>query len=449
MRWSKREAYELYCNYTANLYKRMKIFSKCEVAARKFKEQFLISDSIIELKPLAVKFVRLVNSIPTSNKQLTVAKMKDRSSTFFEFQRRSGEGFGRPRITLGDDPCKKKLRVILKDIIKSIEEFASEQNISKEDGLKLIKDECNRLWHTNVDENKHYIPEDDAVAFFYNINMSTQMYQRMRTFLLKFDTVLPTRNVLDKKKKDLHPEIKSVQLKASVDIKELLVETASALIKVAKVVVCPGQKYELTGKFGADASGSHKIRQQVVSTDASEETPHLDPNKCSSFLLSCYCPLELSCNGTIIWSNPLPNSTSYARPVSLIRSNEQRNVLRIELEQSFEIIRQPYTIQATVQEENIELFFKTECTMLDGKMVSLLQGDSGAYCHYCHASREDGNNVASIAAGFTITKSYETCRDVWERLQGGQLSYKNPERAGQCHPHILKADLFSHAGLLV
>ena len=56
MRWSKKEAYELYCSYTAHLPKKVKRCSKCEVAAKQSKEQFDILDDIIELKALALRF---------------------------------------------------------------------------------------------------------------------------------------------------------------------------------------------------------------------------------------------------------------------------------------------------------------------------------------------------------------------------------------------------------
>ena len=71
--------------------------------------------------------------------------------------------------------------------------------MSKQDSLKIISDECNRLWQ-NKETTKSYIPDDDAVAFYYSMNLSTQMYQKMRTFLLKFNTILPTRNEIDRKK---------------------------------------------------------------------------------------------------------------------------------------------------------------------------------------------------------------------------------------------------------
>ena len=138
------------------------------------------------------------------------------------------------------------------------------------------------------------------------------------------------------------------------------------------------KSFRLLGKFGVDGSGSHKIRQQLVDTElALTETGHLDPKKANSFLISCYVPLELSCDNAIVWTNPVPNSTAYARPVALTRAQENRDVLSVEMEPAFDsIIRQEYETCVTIdQDENLaaDVVCKTECSMIDRKMVGLLQ----------------------------------------------------------------------------
>ena len=46
----------------------------------------------------------------------------------------------------------------------------------------------------------------------------------------------------------------------------------------------------------------------------------------------------------------------------------------------------------------------TELSMMDGKMIDLIQGDSGAFCHYCYATRADANDILKIQNGFKIEK---------------------------------------------
>ena len=75
-------------------------------------------------------------------------------------------------------------------------------------------------------------------------------------------------------------------------------------------------------------------------------------------------------------------------------------------------------------------------------MVSLIQGDSGAFCHLCHVSRADANDVKIIAEGFEITKNYGTCKAAWEKILASETTLKSQDRQGQCHENLVKADLF-------
>ena len=80
-------------------------------------------------------------------------------------------------------------------------------------------------------------------------------------------------------------------------------------------------------------------------------------------------------------------------------------------------------------------------TMLDGKMVSILQGDSGSFCHYCDIKRDDASNFHHITSlglgGMRITKTIEECKNRWDLLESGVIGYRDPLRAGQCHKPLL------------
>ena len=267
----------------------------------------------------------------------------------------------------------------------------------------------------------------------------------IRTLCLPHNVVFPTRNAVDLAKQKFHPLITSYQLKSEVNVKDLLKETVDSIVELSSVAEDnTGTVLQLIGKFGVDGSGSHKIRHQLIDTAlASAETSHLDLEKTNSFLLSCYCPLELRSEGnTLLWSNPVPNSTSFARPVTLTRAAEDRDVLAVELEPSFEIIRDVYQCEVTIGGKKVRVDCKTECSMVDGKMVGLLQGDTGSFCHLCHVSRQDANDVTVIADGFMITKSYETCQAAWEKMSASETVLSSKDRDGQCHENIVKSDLF-------
>ena len=80
----------------------------------------------------------------------------------------------------------------------------------------------------------------------------------------------------------------------------------------------------------------------------------------------------------------------------------------------------------------------TTMSMIDGKMVDILQGDSGAPCHYCDFNTEGINNLINILAGFQITKSYDSCLDIWEKVLAGEIAWTHAERSGQCHAPLAK-----------
>ena len=101
---------------------------------------------------------------------------------------------GRPSVTLGDQPCKKKERTLLRGMVEAVERFAQEQNISKEEALQMTVDECHRIWHTPNNPSKCTIPVVDATALVYNVNLSTSQYQMIRTVCLKHEMVFPVKH---------------------------------------------------------------------------------------------------------------------------------------------------------------------------------------------------------------------------------------------------------------
>ena len=83
----------------------------------------------------------------------------------------------------------------------------------------------------------------------------------------------------------------------------------------------------------------------------------------------------------------------------------------------------------------------TDITMIDDKMGSILQGDSGAFCHYFDVSKSDASNINFLVSagvgGIRITKRVDECRRRWELVECGKIEYKDPERAGQCHKPLI------------
>ena len=78
----------------------------------------------------------------------------------------------------------KKQRSILQEAVKATEDFAADQKLEKAEVLKMVVDECSRTWYTNVGPRTGHIPTDDAIALIYNINLSPNQCQKLRTLCL-------------------------------------------------------------------------------------------------------------------------------------------------------------------------------------------------------------------------------------------------------------------------
>ena len=450
MIFTKAEAHFFYLDVVKELGQFVPNAEKLNKVAGSFLSKYGLDQSMY--KSIWIKFSRLVNekkSFKLKSKEKQNIWEKD---SFIEIDppapaesndRESRKNRGRPSAVLGESPCRKTTRSILNEAVRFIEKFAIDQSISKEEALDLVSKECRKEWGTPREEvKKQKVPCDVATAMIYNMNISTRQYQMQRSISLPYVT-FPTRNEIDVSKGSYHPKIFSFQLKACVDIKELLAETALALLDLTSFNYCHfPSSIQMIGKFGVDGSGSHKIRQQLVDSEiAFLETPHLDHTNTSTILLSCYCPLELRDMTTdkLIWENPLPNSNCYARPVSLSRCKEDRDRLQEELKSCFDVIKTPYNFMPN---ELSNITCTTKCSMVDGKMVGLLQGDTGAFCHMCDVTRVDANDMMLIHEGFHINKDYESCKLAWTKLNSGNISYQSSERKGQCHEPIVQSDLF-------
>ena len=345
---------------------------------------------------------------------------------------------GRPKKRLGDSPGKKTEVSILDEILDNIENKALEQNITPQVLLQKIVDRSATKWNETKQENKSIVPVEDACAMIYNINFSLRQYQKLRSHLLPYSCILPTRNDVDIYKKKLLCEINVESTKTSCTFPVLVKDTVESILDLISVPnFCEGDILNVEGKVGIDGSGSHQIRQQVVDDDITNE------NKSETNYIGIFwCPLSIKLNNSTIWNNILPNSTMYTRPLCLMREKENRESVLTHFEPYIEEIHHleaglPITVNGTHQIATIH----TEMSMIDGKMVDLIQGDSGGFCHYCYTTRAKANDLTCLLQGFPIEKNVQDMLDTWEKVASGEMAYSDPERSGQCHRPLNKDDL--------
>ena len=175
---------------------------------------------------------------------------------------------------------------------------------------------------------------------FVNINKSYQTYKA---------TLLPQ-------------SVESDEIQTGCDSKELVAETVNAILKISAPLAVGVGPLKVIAKYGLDGSGSHNVRHQQSSSE--EEPSKADPSYIGSF----WCPLEIKdTNGETIWTNPLPNSPIYARPVSLVRAKENRENVAEYFEPTLVKLQELETTQSTTS-TGVQFMVKTEVSMVDGKM---------------------------------------------------------------------------------
>ena len=100
-------------------------------------------------------------------------------------------------------------------------------------------------------------------------------------------------------------------------------------------------------------------------------------------------------------------------------------------------------INNNVVVNDVTIHINNIVSMIDTKLVSILQGDSGAPCHYCHCTWTGMNNLLNILSGFSITKSFDTCMDTWKKVESGKIPWRSAERSGQCHKPLVEIKFFA------
>lgn len=392
-------------------------------------------------------FVNLINLEDDRHNLIIVEDDEQQTRTEQNTHRHPG---GRPPKRLSENPSNRTTNKILDGILCNLTSVADEQQISVTDLLRALLQRHTSNKNSVEEKDLSDMPVQEACSMIYNINFSVNQYQELRISLLPHGFSLPTRNLVDNYKKSLLPKnITSSTHKASCEINEVVKQTVESLLEITNTSVSSLSKLTVFAKFGLHGSGSHKIRHQK-DPDLDSESDILDDEEKSkvSYLGGFWCPLQVEHNHDIIWKNPIPNSILYARPVCLLRGKEDRETVTEHFK--------PIMDQLTVIENEPILFnvpisdnvfnscsgnVVTEVSMIDGKMADILQGDSGAFCHYCTVTRAEANDLRRIEEGFFIEKSFDTCMEIWEGMQSGEIPYHDKKQAGQVHEPITSKNM--------
>ena len=277
---------------------------------------------------------------------------------------------GRPQKRLSDNPSRNTKVKLMEEPINYVLNFAEEQGVPLEDVITLL----NERFVSKKKKEPRQIPVEEACAYFLNGGYSTRSWTELRQFLLKFDIELPTRNDIDTHKVRYQPPILSQEIKCSVDYPSLVKDTTCGLLDVVGAAnVGDNATLELVAKTGIDGSGCHKVRHQIVNIELSlDENPHLDPSVYSNYLV-CVSPFSLNVvseeGRVLLWKNPQPNSTFYARPLTLVRAAESRVIIEHEFETMFKYINDNELFYIDIVGKQVPLSIKNTVSMIDGMMM--------------------------------------------------------------------------------
>ena len=93
----------------------------------------------------------------------------------------------------------------------------------------------------------------------------------------------------------------------------------------------------------------------------------------------------------------------------------------------------PHTVDGIIN----PVFVDTQISMIEGKMVHIVLGDSAALCHYCDVSQNDTSRLSYLTSvgvgGMPTAKTVEECLERWQLVQSGEIAYDSVKRRGQCH----------------
>ena len=341
-----------------------------------------------------------------------------------------GNKQGRPKKRLSENPGDKTSHKILDGILDYLASISAEQNVSTGALLRALTDRwVQRNGDESLEKSKPDMPVLSACSMIFNLNLSVNQYQELRLELLPYGFMLPVRNTVDVFKKTLLPQsVFSAPVKTSCDVMEVISQTVISLLDIHNL--SPTGNLKVVAKFGLDGSGSHQIRHQVADGDSSggsSSDEEEEEKETTSYLGGFWCPLHVTCGDVTLRNNPLPNSILHARPVCLVREKETRESVSEHFKPYMDKLAEiemglvPITSESSAQ-------VVTELSMMDGKMLDIVQGDSGAFCHYCNATRADANNITKINNG-----SADKCLEIWESMESGEMSYSDKDRKGQVH----------------
>ena len=263
---------------------------------------------------------------------------------------------------------------------------------TKNKAAKILKTISN-----NTIEDRDFTPRE-ALSSIIELNLSAAKYKILRRkHIDKNNNIYPPYyKVQQEKKKCYPPTIHLSESSISIKLQDLINHTTTRLlsnennnIKDYKINNNNNEKLNaiLLFKYGFDGSSNHSL-YNIKKREEMEEA-----NLISIFL----CPLKLYVEDdkTIIWKNKCPNSPKFCRPLRLLHMAETKENLK----SIYDDLKKEIDLLEDLEICNITVKFKSILTMLDGKAIKAIMGDSSpSVCKICMppTTPKEMNNINSI-----------------------------------------------------
>ena len=196
------------------------------------------------------------------------------------------------------------------------------------------------------------------------------------------------------------------------------------------------------------ADGSYHKRHQLSGDDVEDTLSGSSVNYLGVFMTPIAVTVVSGDDMITVWENLSPKSIFYTRPVILLQAKESRSIIEKifpGIQKSIDKLRMPHTVDGIIN----PVFVDTQISMIEGKMVHIVLGDSAALCHYCDVSQNDTSRLSYLTSvgvgGMPTAKTVEECLERWQLVQSGEIAYDSVKRRGQCHKPPIANDNFCFA----
>lgn len=234
----------------------------------------------------------------------------------------------------------------------------------------------------------------DALELLIENKLSKRQYEGFKKFNAKHNfNILPCYSNLLIEKKNCYPtNIQINDREARVNLQSLLEHTLQKLFNAIENDLCMRDFDENENcvcdiSYGFDGSSGFSAYQQELNSNVNDR----------SLFVSSMSLLKISSNKNVIWLNPSPSSVRFNRPIWLIYEKENEELTKKVHESLKREIQSLQNIIITIcNGTKFIISFNFSLTLIDGKILALLNNTSTQSCPNCKAKPKDMKNMTNV-----------------------------------------------------